>query len=115
MKMKMRRKEVHEEQQVDLRVSEETLAGYLNLQRFTVPEGYAEVETYPLKAPFSYSSIVQNEDTGVYLYIVDELLLTKEESDHYLRMKNILEYQLQAPEGEETLIESLNAQMPVII
>lgn len=115
MKMKMRRKEVHEEQQVDLRVSEETLAGYLNLQRFTVPEGYAEVETYPLKAPFSYSSIVQNEDTGVYLYIVDELLLTKEESDHYLRMKNILEYQLQSPEGEETLIESLNAQMPVII
>lgn len=115
MKVKLKKKETYEEQEADLGVSEETLAGYLNLKRLTVPEGYAEVETYPLKAPFSYASIVQNEDTGVYLYIVDELLLTKEENDLYFRLKNILEYELQAPVGEETLIESFNAQMPAII
>lgn len=115
MKLKFRRKEMFGEQQTDLGASEETLAGYLNLKRVSVPEGYAEVETYPLKAPFSYASIVQSEDTGVYLYIVDELLLAKEERELYFTMKNILEYQLQAPEGEDTLSESFNAQMPAII
>jgi len=96
-------------------ISEETLAGYLDLKRWTVPEGYVEVETYPLKAPFSYASIVQNEDTGEYLYIVDELPLTKEENDLFFRLKNILEYELQAPEGDQTLSESFHAQMPDII
>ncbi len=117
MRLKLQKKgrrEKLEEEEADA-VSEETLAGYLNLKRWTVPEGYAEVETYPLKAPFSYASIVQNEDTGVYLYIVDELPLAKEESDLFFRMKNILEYELQAPQGEESLSESFHVQMPVII
>jgi len=96
-------------------ISEESLAGYLNLKRWTVPEGYVEVETYPLKAPFSYAVVVQNEQTGGYLYIVDELPLTKEENELYTRMRNILEYELQAPEGDETLTESFHAQIPDII
>lgn len=118
MKMKLRTKrkgETIEEEKRGSGISEETLAGYLNLKRFTVPEGYVEVETYPLKAPFSYASIVQHENTGTYLYIVDELLLSKEESDLSFSMKNILEYELCAPEGEETLSESFNIQMPEII
>lgn len=115
MKVKLRKKEKGEEEDQVFGVSEETLAGYLNLKRWTVPEGYAEVETYPLKAPFSYASIVQNEDTGVYFYIVDELSLEREESDLFFRMKNILEYELQAPEADETLSESFNTQMPEII
>ena len=112
---KKRKKESSKEEEADFGVSEETLAGYLNLKRWTVPEGYVEVETYPLKAPFSYACIVQNEDTGVYLYVVDELPLTKEETDISFRMKNILEYELQAPKGDETLSESFHAQMPEII
>jgi flagellar protein FlaI len=117
MKMKLLKKGKKEasEDEAESGISEETLAGYLNLKRFTVPEGYVEVETYPLKAPFSYASIVQNEDTGVYLYVVDELSLTKEESDLFFRLRNILEYELQAPEGDETLRQSFNAQMPEII
>ena len=118
MKVKLRKKresEKREEEEEDFGVSEETLAGYLDLKRWTVPEGYVEVETYPLKAPFSYASIIQNEETGAYLYIVDELPLTKEENTLFFRMKNILEYELQAPEGDETLSESFHAQMPEII
>ncbi len=99
----------------DSGISEDTLVGFLNLERAIVPEGHVEVETYPLKAPFSYATIVQNEETGVFLYIVDELPLKKEESDLYFRMKNILEYELRAPEGDETLAESFQAQMPDII
>jgi len=115
VKLKLHKKgKEYEEEEEDF-VSEETLAGYLNLKRWTVPEGYAEVETYPLKAPFSYASIIQNEETGAYLYIVDELPLSKEENDLFFRMKNILEYELQAPKEDETLKESFNAQMPDVI
>ncbi len=118
MKLKLRKKgkkEENDENEEAIDISEEALAGYLNLNRWTVPEGYVEVETYPLRPPFSYASIVQNEETGVYLYVVDELLLTKEENDIFFRMKNILEYELQAPEKDETLSESFHAQMPEVI
>ncbi len=116
MKLKLRKKQKKEKSEEEtLSISEETLAGYLNLKRSIVPEGYVEVETYPLKAPFSYASIVQNEETGAYLYVVDELPLTKEENELFVRMKNILEYELQAPDGDQTLSESFHAQMPEII
>lgn len=108
-------KNKREEKEENFRVTEENIAGFLNLKRSTVPEGYNEVETYPLKAPFSYSSIVQNEETGGYLYIVDELPLKKEENNLLFRMKNILEYELQAPKEEETLRDSFHRQMPDII
>ena len=49
MKMKLRKrrkKETGEEEEIDFGVSEETLAGYLDLKRWTVPEGHVEVENY---------------------------------------------------------------------
>jgi len=115
VKLKLHKKSNEYEGEEEDFVSEETLASYLNLKRWTVPEGYVEAETYPLKAPFSYASIIQNEETGAYLYIVDELVLSKEENDLFFRMKNILEYELQAPKEDETLKESFNAQMPDVI
>ena len=93
---------------------EEDLMGRLDIKQRTVPEGYLEVETYPLKPPFSYAYIVQSEDTAEYLYIVDELLLSRKEREAYLRMKNVLDYELRAPEGEETLIQSFHKQLPEI-
>jgi len=93
----------------------ETLAGYLGLKRRGAPEGYVEVETYSLKAPFSYASIVQNEATAELLYIVDELPLEKEEREAYDRMKNVLEYELKAPEEDETISECFHRQLPTIL
>lgn len=115
LSVQKRRKKESSEKKEKFGISEETLAGYLDLRRWTVPEGYEEVETYPLKAPFSYASIVRSEDTGTYLYIVDELILSKEETDLFLRLRNILEYELQAPMEGETLKESFHAQMPEIL
>lgn len=91
------------------------LIEFLDVKKWSVPEGYMEVEYYPLKPPFSYAAVVQNEETLEYLYILDELPLTREEREGYFRLRNILEYELQAPEGEETLAESFRRQMPVII
>jgi len=91
------------------------LIEFLDVKKWSVPEGYAEVEYYPLKPPFSYAAVVQNEDTLEYLYILDELPLTRDEREGYFRLRNIMEYDLQAPEGEETLAESFRRQMPVIL
>lgn len=102
-------------QKEDELLLEEDLMVRLDIKQRTVPEGYFEVETYPLKPPFSYAYIVQSEDTAEYLYIVDELPLTRKEREAYARMKNILDYELRAPEGEETLIESFHKQLPEII
>ncbi len=97
------------------RISEEDLIGYLKIRRWRIPEGHVEVESYPLKPPFSYACIVQNEDTAEYIYLVDELPLTMEEKEAYERMRNILEYELRAPEPDETLEESFKRQVPEIM
>jgi flagellar protein FlaI len=99
----------------DMMKEESNLVEFLDVKKWSVPEGYVEVEYYPLKPPFSYAAIVQNEETMEYLYVLDELPITKEERDGYFRLRNILEYELQAPEGEETLAESFRRQMPLIL
>jgi flagellar protein FlaI len=96
-------------------LSEEALAGFLDLKKWSPPEGFLEVETYPLKPPFSYATIVQHEETADYLYIVDELPLNRDEREACARMRNIIEYELKAPEADETLAESFHRQMPEII
>ena len=95
--------------------SEEDLIGYLGIQGCRVPEGYAQIESYPLKPPFSYAWIFQHESEGSYFYVVDELTMTREERESYKRLKNILEYELKAPRSDETLAQSFNRQLPGII
>jgi len=56
-----KKKEVVEEKK---RTSEEELIGYLGIQGANVPEGYIQVESYPLKPPFSYAWIFQDEIDG---------------------------------------------------
>jgi len=109
---KSKRKKENREKE---RISEEDLIGQLKLRHWGIPEGYAELETYPLNPPFSYACTAQNEDTAEYLYVVDEIPLTKEEREAYKRLRNILEYELKAPEPDETLVESFHKQVPDIL
>lgn len=88
---------------------------FLDVKKWSVPEGYVEVEYYPLRSPFSYAAIIQNEETLEYLYVLDELPLARDEREGYYRLRNVLEYELQSPEGEETLAESFRRQLPTII
>ncbi|MCW4014991.1 MAG: type II/IV secretion system ATPase subunit [Candidatus Bathyarchaeota archaeon] len=101
--------------EVTEKISPEDLLGDLSLLRGGTPEGYTELETYPLNPPFAYASIVQSNENAEYLYIVDELLLSPEERDAFKRLKNILGYELKAPDPEETLVESFNRQIPDIL
>lgn len=107
-----KKKEVVEEKK---RTSEEELIGYLGIQGANVPEGYVQVESYPLKPPFSYAWIFQDEIDGSYFYVVDELSMNMEERATYTQLKNILEYELKAPLLDETLSESFQRQLPKII
>ncbi len=108
---KKKKEEVEEKE----KISSEDLVGYLGIQGCRVPEGYIQVESYPLKAPFSYAWIFQDEAEGSYLYVVDELTMSKEEREAYKQLKNILEYELKAPRLDETLEESFHRQIPGII
>jgi len=113
--MKLARNKQEKPPEEKARTSEEDLIGYLGIQGCRVPEGYTQLESYPLKPPFSYAWIFQNETEGGYLYVVDELARTKEEKEIYDRLKNVLEYELKAPETDETLLESFRRQLPTII
>jgi flagellar protein FlaI len=111
MKFGKKKEQVEQKEQT----SEEDLVGYLGIQGTRVPEGYTQVESYPLKPPYSYAWIFQDDSDGTYLYVVDELAMSKEERDSYKRLKNVLEYELKAPMAEETLTQSFRRQLPGIM
>ena len=97
------------------KTSEDQVISHLGIQGCRVPEGYVQVESYPLKPPFSYAWIFQDESEGSYLYAVDELVMTKEERESYNRLTNIFEYELKSPWPDETLQESFQRQLPSIL
>lgn len=104
-----------EEAQEKEKTSDDELVAYLGIQGYKVPEGYTEIENYPLNPPFSYAWIFQEESEGSYFYVVDELGMTSEERESYKRLKNILEYELKAPRIDETLADSFHRQLPEIM
>jgi flagellar protein FlaI len=108
-----RKKRIPEEK--DEGVPPETLLGVLGINRWRVPEGYQEVENYPLRAPFSYCIVAKNEKTSENLYIVDELPMDMGEREVYSKLQNLLEKELEAPREGQSLLEAYNEQVPLII
>jgi archaeal flagellar protein FlaI len=104
-----------EEIEEQTKTSEDDLIGYLGIQGARVPEGYTQVESYPLRPPFSYAWIFQDDSEGNFYYVVDELTMTRAEREAYKQLKGVLEYELRAPRIEETLEESFHRQLPGII
>ncbi len=94
---------------------DEELTAYLGIHGYQVPEGFTQIESYPLNPPFSYAWIFQDDSEGSFFYVVDDLPMSKEEREAYKRLKNILEYELKAPRLDETLVDSFRRQLPVIL
>ena len=113
--MKVGKKKQDQEEARKEKTSDEELIAYLGIQGYQVPEGYTQIESYPLNAPFSYAWIFQDDSDGNFFYVVDELPMNREERESYKRMKNILEYELKAPRIDETLVDSFHRQLPGII
>jgi flagellar protein FlaI len=66
------------------------------------PKGSTILETYPLKAPFSYANIIQDQDTGSISYQVDEIKLNQSEQEIYNKLYQLIEENLDSPENIET-------------
>ncbi len=96
-------------------VPKDMLLGALGMRRWRVPEGYSEVESYPLKAPFSYCVVARNDQTSEHLYIVDELPMDMAEREAFINLRELLEKKLEAPREGQTLKEALNEQLSPIL
>jgi len=112
MKLGKKKKEEIEEKQ---ETPDEELVAYLGIQGYQVPEGFTQIESYPLSPPFSYAWVFQDDSEGSFFYVVDELPMSRNERDSYKRLKNILEYELKAPRIDETLVNSFRRQLPIIL
>jgi flagellar protein FlaI len=96
-------------------VPRDTLLGALGINRWKVPEGYVEVESYPLQAPFSYCIIAKDEQTSEHIFIVDELPMDAEEREVSEKLNDILERELEAPREGQNIVEAFNEQVPLIL
>ncbi|RLI10476.1 hypothetical protein DRO42_01110 [Candidatus Bathyarchaeota archaeon] len=110
-----RGKKKREQEEKEETLPKEALLGALGIRRWRVPEGYREVESYPLKAPFSYAVISQSEQTSEYLYIIDELPMNLEEREAFVKLREILEKELEAPKEGQSLKEAFHEQVPRIL
>ncbi len=108
-------KKKKDEAPLKIETPDEELIAYLGIQGFKVPEGYTQIESYPLNPPFSYAWVFQDDSEGSYFYVVDELPMSKTERDAYKQLKGILEFELKAPRLDETLVESFRRQVPAIL
>jgi len=109
-KKKKKKKSVpHEEPSV------EDLIAALNIERSAVYESAEVFDNYPLKAPFSYALIIREKDSSELSYIVDEIPLNDQEKEAFIKIKNILEANLEAPLENETPLESFRRQYSKII
>ncbi len=113
--MSFRRKKSRLKAIDDAGVPRDALLSSLGINQWNVPEGYVEVETYPLRAPFSFCIIAKNEQTSEHIFIVDELPLDVEEREVSEKINGILEKELEAPREGQSIVEAFHEQVPLIM
>lgn len=64
-------------------------------------KGSIVIENYPLKAPFSYANILQDQESGSISYQVDETKLNQSEQVIYNQLYRLIEENLDSPENIE--------------
>ena len=116
MKLRFGRKgrEIEEEKKGEDSSVEDLMAA-LNLRQSKLQENSELVESYPLKPPFSFALIVQDRNVKELLYLMDEIPLGKKERETFIKIKRILEAELQAPKEGESPIDSFRRQFPQIV
>ena len=74
---------------------------FLSELKNETPKGSKLIEKYPLKPPFSYANIIQNQDTGSITYQVDETKLNPSEQIIYNQLYQLIEENIDSPENIE--------------
>ena len=114
MKLKFGKKEREIEDKPEDGSSIEDLMVALNLRQSKLQENSEIIETYPLRPPFSFAFVVQDKNTRGLLYLIDEIPLGKKEREVFVKIKRILEAELQAPREGESPVDSFRRQFPQI-
>ena len=70
---------------------------FLSELKNETPKGSKLIEKYPLKAPFSYVNIIQDQNTGSTSYQVDETKLNQSEQIIYNQLYRLIEENLDSP------------------
>jgi len=115
MKKKRGKKGRKGKEEIEDESSVEELKEALNLQKSRLRENCEAIENYPLKPPFSYALIVRDNNTGELAYIVDEIPLNSQEREVFMKIRSILEANLEAPKEKESPLESFRRQFPEIM
>ena len=55
---RLRKSELRGENFKEMMKEEGEIVEFLDVKKWSVPEGYVEIEYYPLKPPFSYAAII---------------------------------------------------------
>ncbi|MCE9616786.1 MAG: type II/IV secretion system ATPase subunit [Nitrosarchaeum sp.] len=74
---------------------------FLNELQNQTQKGTTVIENYPLKAPFSYANILQDQENGSISYQVDETKLNQSEQVIYNQLYRLIEESLDSPENIE--------------
>ena len=74
---------------------------FLSELKNETPKGSKLIEKYPLKPPFSYANIIQDQDTGSITYQVDETNLNQSEQIIYNQLYQLIEESIDSPENVE--------------
>lgn len=88
------------------KIKEQGLESFLNSQfleqvQNKVLAGHELIENYPLKPPFSYVNILQNQENSAYLYQVDEVKMNQEEENIFHRLRSLIEESIDSPDKTE--------------
>ena len=76
-----------------------------------IPEGYKNLQRYPLIPPFCYVSILQNEEFSDIIYHIDELQLNEDEIKIYYSIKELLEKQIDSPRLLDNIEASFTSEV----
>jgi len=74
---------------------------FLSELKNETPKGSKLIEKYPLKPPFSYANIIQDQGTGSITYQVDETKLNQSEQVIYNQLYQLIEESIDSPENIE--------------
>jgi archaeal flagellar protein FlaI len=74
---------------------------FLNQTNNNATAGSKIIESYPLKAPFSFANIIEDKDTSNITYQVDEIKLNPSEQMIYGQLYRLIEESLDSPENIE--------------
>ncbi len=89
-----------DEREDEVRNPRDILKSVLKLPIVNIPSNYTEFERYPLNPPFCDAVIARSSVDGELLYVVDEMSLSSEEMEGYVKLREFVERELE-PNSEE--------------